>query len=214
MPILISGGLHGLAPSVEEGDFPRKVWIYILKEKSQAFEKFREWCQEMKMEQGKVLKCLRTDNGLEFLSSEFGSSCKENGIKRHRKVPANPQQNGVAERMNRSLLEKVRCMLFSSGMPKEFWGEAVTTAATLINNSPSFAIENEIPNARWYGRDTNYNQMRVFGCRAYAHCKQGKLDPRAIEMCDDWLSTWSKRLQIVVHREGESEDCHQQGCHF
>lgn len=99
-------------------DFSRKVWVYILKEKSQAFGKFRELCLEMRLKTGKVLKCLRTDNGLEFLSSKFHIFCKENGIQRHRTVPTNPQQNGVTERMNRTLLERVRCMLLCSGLPK------------------------------------------------------------------------------------------------
>ena len=104
--------------------FSRKVWVFILKEKSEAFVRFREWCVEMKLKRGTMLKCLRTDNGLEFLSKDFEKFRKENGIQRHRTVPGNPQQNGVVERMNRTLLEKVRCMLFSSGLPKEFWGEA------------------------------------------------------------------------------------------
>lgn len=56
----------------------------------------------------------------------------------------------------------------------------MTTAAVLINNSPSSAIEYQIPNTRWYGRDSNYKALEIFGCRAYAHCKQGKLDPRAL----------------------------------
>lgn len=65
--------------------------MFILKEKSQAFQKFKEWCIEMKLRKGTMLKCLRTDNGLEFLSNEFESFCKDNGILRHRTAPANPQ---------------------------------------------------------------------------------------------------------------------------
>lgn len=134
-------------------DYTRKVWVYILKEKSQAFEKFKEWCTEMKLKKSTILKCLRTNKDLEFLSGEFDSFCKANGIQRHRTVPSNPQQNGVAERMNRTLLERVRCMLLSVGLSKEFWGEAICTATVLINNSPSPAIGNEIPDVRWYGGD-------------------------------------------------------------
>lgn len=96
-------------------DYSRKAWVYILKEKSEAFTVFKNWCKEVELEKGCTLKCLRTDNGLEYLSREFDEFCKSKGMRRHRTVPANPQQNGVAERLNRTLLERVRCMLRNSG---------------------------------------------------------------------------------------------------
>ena len=96
-------------------------------------------------EKGITLKCLRTDNGLEYLSSEFTEYCKSKGIKRHKTAPRNPQQNGIAERMNRIIMERVRCMLLISGVYKRFWGDAVSTASSLINMSPSSAIDYGIP---------------------------------------------------------------------
>lgn len=116
---------------------------------------------------------------MEFLSSEFEGFCKLKGIKRHRTAPRNPQQNGVAERMNRTLLERVRCLLFSSGLAKNFWDEALSTAAVLINKCPSSAIANDVPDQRWYGRLGDYSSLKKFGCAAYAHVKQSKLEPRA-----------------------------------
>ncbi|KAL2531862.1 Uncharacterized protein Adt_05213 [Abeliophyllum distichum] len=89
---------------------------------------------------GKKIKFLRTDNGLEFGNSEFDKMCVENGITGHKTVPYTPQQNGVAERMNRTLLDKVRGMMISSNVPKLFWGEAVMTACYLINLTPSTAL--------------------------------------------------------------------------
>ena len=103
-------------------DYSRKTWLYVLKEKSEAFQKFKEWCRLMETEGNGVLKCLRSDNGLEFLSKEFENFCQEKGIKRHRTVPLNPQQNGVAERANRTILERVRSMLLASGMEKKVLG--------------------------------------------------------------------------------------------
>ena len=161
-------------------DYSRKLWIYILKEKSDAFINFKQWCKDVEKEKGRSLRCLRTDNGLEFLSKEFEEFCKDRGIKRHKTVPSNPQQNGVAERMNRTILERVRCMLFSSGMPKTFWGEAAVTAAKLINKSPSSAVEHETPDSKWYGKPGDYSTLRPFGCMAYAHVRQSKLEPRAL----------------------------------
>ena len=119
-----------------------------MKEKSDAFAKFKEWCSAVETEKGKFLRCLRIDNGLEFLSSQFDGFCKERGIRRHRTVPNNPQQNGVAERTNITLLERIRCMLFYSGMPKNFWGEAATT---VDEQCPSSSIDFSTPDKRWYG---------------------------------------------------------------
>lgn len=121
-------------------DFSRRVWVFILKHKNDAFSKFKEWLLEQENKKHKVLKHLRTDNGLEYLSEEFQSFCKLKGITSHRTIPANPQPNGLAERMNRTILEKVRCMLSDAKLPKSFWGETVNTACFLINKSPSTAI--------------------------------------------------------------------------
>ena len=69
---------------------------------------------------GRKVKRLRTDNGLEFCSEEFESFCKNEGIVRHKTTVGTPQQNGLVERFNRTLLERTRCMLISTGLPKVF----------------------------------------------------------------------------------------------
>ena len=79
---------------------------------------------------GKRIKHLRTDNGLEFCNEEFTSYCTKIGIMRHRTCCETPQQNKVAERMNRNLLNKVRCMLAELGMGKRFWAEAIATSVS------------------------------------------------------------------------------------
>ncbi|MCI30598.1 retrovirus-related pol polyprotein from transposon tnt 1-94, partial [Trifolium medium] len=104
------------------------------------------------------------------------------GIKRHRTVAGTPQQNGLAERMNRTLLERVRCMLLGAGLPKSFWGEAVTTAAYLINICPSTGIDLKTPMEVWSGRPADYSNLKVFRSLAFAHIRQDKLDARA-EKC-------------------------------
>ncbi|KAH9668753.1 retrovirus-related pol polyprotein from transposon TNT 1-94-like protein [Citrus sinensis] len=89
-------------------------------------------------------------------------------------------ENGVAERMNRTLLEKVRCMLSNAGLDKKFWAEAVSYASHLVNRLPSAAIGGKTPMEMWYGKHVqDYDSLRVFGCPAYYHVKDGKLDPRA-----------------------------------
>ncbi|KAH9750986.1 hypothetical protein KPL71_014098 [Citrus sinensis] len=102
------------------------------------------------------------------------------GIKRHFTVGHTPQQNGVAERLNRTLLEKVRCMLSNAGLDKKFWAEAVSYVSHLINRLPSAAIGDKTPMEMWSGKHAqDYDSLRIFGCPAYYHVKDGKLDPRA-----------------------------------
>ncbi|KAL0365526.1 UNVERIFIED_CONTAM: Retrovirus-related Pol polyprotein from transposon TNT 1-94 [Sesamum angustifolium] len=90
-----------------------------------------------------------------------------------------PLNNGVAERMNRTLLEKVRCMLISSGLPKSFWGETLVTAAFLINRSPSVPLNGQIPESVWTGNAVDISSLRVFGCSAFVHQSVDKLAPRS-----------------------------------
>lgn len=87
------------------------------------------------------MKRLRTDNGLEFCSAEFNQFFKDAGIARHLKVRETPQQNGVAERMNQTLLERARFMLSNVGLEKRFWAKAVNTTCYLINLSPHTSLQ-------------------------------------------------------------------------
>lgn len=89
---------------------------------------------------------------MEFLSNDFKNMCSREGIKRHYTVKYTPQQNGLAERMNKSFVERVRSMLSNANLPKEFWGEAVVRAAYLINRCPSTAIDYKTPMEKWSGK--------------------------------------------------------------
>ncbi|CAH9052299.1 unnamed protein product [Cuscuta europaea] len=160
-------------------DFSRKVWVYLLEHKSDVCEKFKAWKLLVENHTGQNVKTLRTDNGLEFCNQELDQLCATSGIRRHKTVPYTPQQNGVAERMNRTLLDKVRSMLSTSGLPKKFWGEAVTTATYLINRSPSVPIGGQCPEVKFTGGPLDLTNLRVFGCAAYVHQKTDKLDPRS-----------------------------------
>nr|GEY96269.1 retrovirus-related Pol polyprotein from transposon TNT 1-94 [Tanacetum cinerariifolium] len=130
---------------------------------------------------GRTVKKLRTDNYLEFCNREFKQLCIESGIARHLTVSGTPQQNGLAERMNRTLMDKVRCLLIQSGLPKTFWAEATCTAVYLINRSPSTAIDKKTPMEMWSRHPSDYEMLRTFGCVAYSHVQQGKLEPRAVK---------------------------------
>lgn len=160
-------------------DFTRKVWVYFLHTKDEAFEKFVEWSRLVENLSNKRIKTLRTDNGLEFCNKQFDGFCESKGIQRHRTCAYTPQQNGVAERMNRTIMEKVRCMLSDSGIPKKYWAEATHTAVILINKTPSSALNFDIPDKKWYGKSPVFSYLRRFGCVTFIHTDDGKLSPRA-----------------------------------
>ncbi|KAL2248429.1 UNVERIFIED_CONTAM: Retrovirus-related Pol polyprotein from transposon TNT 1-94 [Sesamum indicum] len=162
-------------------NFSRKVFVFLMKHKSEVFEKFEKWRVFVENQTGKRLKSLRTDNGLEFCNQNFSEMYDKHGIRRHKTNPYTPQQNGIAERMNRTLLDKVRCLLVSSGLPKTFWGEAILTAAHLINMSPSVPLLGKTPEHIWTGKIPDLSALRVFGCSAFVHQTVDKLEPRAIK---------------------------------
>ena len=83
--------------------------------------------------------------------------------------------------MNRTIFDKLRCLLIGSGLSQSFWGEAVVTAAYLINRSPFTAISLKTPEELWIGRPPSSKHLRVFGCACYAHQSEGKLEPWALK---------------------------------
>ena len=172
------GGRHYFVTFVD--DFSRRVWVYTIRSKDEVFATFLVWKKMVENQTGRKIKVLRSDNGTEYRNDPFSDLCEKEGIFRHFTVRDTPQQNGVAERMNRTLLEKVRCMLSNAGLGKQFWAEAVTYASHLINRLPSSALKGKTPLEVWSGKPANdYDYLRVFGSIAYYHVKESKLDPRA-----------------------------------
>jgi len=101
-------------------DYSRMTWIYIMSQKSQAFKCFKEWKALIEKQTERKVKRLRTDNGLEFCSTKFNKFYRDEGIARQLIVRNTPQQNGVVERMNRTLLERTRCLLSNVSLNKSF----------------------------------------------------------------------------------------------
>ncbi|GJV20172.1 retrovirus-related pol polyprotein from transposon TNT 1-94, partial [Tanacetum coccineum] len=163
-------------------DYSRKTWVYFLNEKSQAFEAFKKFKAMVEKEKGLKIKSMRSDRGGEFLSKEFNKFCEDNGIRRFLTAPYSPQQNGVVERKNRTILNMVRSMLKSKKMPKEFWAEAVDCAVYLLNRCPSNNLDNKTPQEAWNGMKPTVSHLRIFGNITYVHVpsqRRSKLDDRS-----------------------------------
>ena len=125
------------------------MWVYILKHKGEVLQRFQEWKALVEKSSGRKIKTLRSDNGGEYTSTEFTSFLTKEGIKHELTIPHTPQQNGVAERLNRTLIEGVRTMLADSKLPHRFWAEALSTAVYLRNRSPTKALEGVTPYEAW-----------------------------------------------------------------
>ncbi|KAL8106789.1 hypothetical protein AgCh_023527 [Apium graveolens] len=142
-------------------DSTRKVWVYFLKNKSDVFATFKKWKTEVENQTGLKVKSLMSDNGGEYSSDEFKSYCTEFGIRMIKTIPETPQQNGVAERMNRTLNERAKSMRLHAGLPKMFWADAVSTAAYLINRGPSSPLGFKIPEEEWQEKEVELTKKVV-----------------------------------------------------
>jgi hypothetical protein len=162
-------------------DFSRNTWIYFLIKKSKVFDQFKDFKALVENQTKKKIKVLRTDNGGEFCGNEFEEFCKKCGITRHKTNPYTPQHNGVAERMNKTLMEKARSMLSDVGLGQEFWAEAVGTTCYLVNRSPSSVLDDKNPHEVWSAKKPSLQHLRGFGCDAYVHVpkeNRSKLDKK------------------------------------
>lgn len=180
-------------------DFSRKAWVYFLAYKSDAFYTFKQFKNNVEKECGLPIKCLRTDRGGEFTSSDFNDFCKENGIKRQLTTAYTPQQNGVAERKNRTVMNMVRSLLVEKNVPKNFWPEAVSWTFYLLNRSPTSSVKDMTPEQAWSGLKPSVEHFRVFGCIAHAHvpdAQRTKLEDKSRSCVLFGMSTESKGYRL------------------
>lgn len=162
-------------------DYSRYTVIYLMAKKSDLLEKFKEYVKMVETQYHKKPKILRSDRGGEYMGFNFKAYLKEKGIMHQPTAPYTPQQNGVAERKNRTLMEATRCMLIDSKLDKRFWGEAVRTANYLQNRLPT-NITSKSPYELWFNKVPNLAHIRIFGSMAYAAIpkeKRQKLDDKA-----------------------------------
>lgn len=196
-------------------DFSNFTVIYLIKKKSDVFERFREFVQMVESKFSSRISKLRCDNGGEYSSRDFVEFCRQKGIMLDYTISYTPQQNGKAERKNRSLVERARAILIDSGMPKRFWGEAILSANYVMNRGISANLDYVTPSEVWYQNKPNVSNFRIFGCMAYSHIPQelrSKFDSK-IEKClmlgyaPTGYRLWSlEKQKLVICRDVEFDE--------
>ncbi|GMF59186.1 unnamed protein product [Phytophthora fragariaefolia] len=162
-------------------DYSRHVTVYFMKAKSEVLSKFKIYKAAMENATGKTIKRLRSDNGGEYTGKLFKAYLNRNGIKHEKTVPYTPQQNDLAERMNRSLVEMAHCMLYHEGIAKKWWAESVNTAAWIINRIPN-SVNIKTPYEIVNKAKPQLKHLKVFGSLGFAHIPDEKrriLDAKA-----------------------------------
>jgi len=159
-------------------DFYR--WLY----KSDVFKVFKDLCALIENKFGNTVKVLRSDNGTEYVNQEFEQFLISKGIEHQTTCVNTPEQNGVAERKNRHLLEVARSLMFSMNVPKFLWGEAVKTATYLNNRMALRVLDNKSPAELLLNSNDFIVAPKVFGCVCFVHDYRNdirKLEPRAVK---------------------------------
>jgi transposase InsO family protein len=161
------------------------MWICLLSTKDAAADAIKRVQAAAERKTEKKLLALRTDRGGEFAATDFVKYCAELGVHRQLTAPYSPQQNGVVERQNQTVVGTARSMMKAKALPGVFCGEAVTTAVYLLNRSSSKSVQGKTPYELWTGSTPGVQHLRTFGCIAHVktttpHLK--KLDDRSRRM--------------------------------
>ncbi|GJX80602.1 putative ribonuclease H-like domain-containing protein [Tanacetum coccineum] len=163
-PTFVSSLMHKKYCLVVTDDYSRFTWVFFLTTKDETSEILKRFIKEIENLVDKKVKIIRSDNGTEFKNKVMDDFCREKGIKREYSVARTPQQNGVAERRNRTLIEAARTMLADSKLPTTFWAEAVSTACYVQNRVLVVKPHNKTPYELFRGFKPALSFMRPFGC--------------------------------------------------
>lgn len=157
------------------------MWAFLKKSKDQVLGVFKHFHASVKREKERKLKCIRDNNGGEY-RGPFGEYYKEHGMKLEKIVPKTPQHNGVAERVDRMINDRIKCILSHAELAKAFCGEELSTVVDLINLSSYVPLDEDVPNGVWTEKDVSYGYLRLFGCKDFVHIprdERSKLEKRS-----------------------------------
>ena len=180
-------------------DHSKYTVVYLLKHKSEVSSKIKDYVKYVQTKFQITPKTIRSDRGGEYTAENLKTFLTNEGIQTEFTNPYTPQQNGVAERKNRYLVEMARSMLVDSGLPNKYWGEAIITANHMQNRLPVTGRDNT-PYQTWTGRKPNLSHIRRFGCTAFAAIpaeKRRKLDDKANKLIFVGYETGTKGYRLL-----------------
>ena len=169
--ISIGGNKYGL---VIVDDYSRFTWIFFLHDKSEAQGIVKKFIRRAQNEFELKIKNIRSDNGSEFRNTNVEEYLDEEEIKHEFSNPYTPQQNGIVEKKNRTLIEAARTMLDEYKTPDIFWAEAINTACHAINRLYIHKYLDKTPYEIITGNKSKVHYFRVFGCKCYILNKKAK----------------------------------------
>ena len=157
------------------------MWLALLTTKDEAATAIIRLQKWVEAESSCKLRTLRTDHGGEFTSGSFTAYCAELGVERHLTAPYSPQQNGVVERRNQTIVGMARSLLKAKKVPGEFWGEPVSTAVFILNRSPTKSVDGKTPFEAWHGYKPDVHYKRAFGC--VVHVRETRPGLKKLDDC-------------------------------
>ena len=177
----LGGAKYGI---LFKDDYSRWITIDFMTAKSESLDKLKAYIGNIyELTRGRFkVRGLHSGNGGEFISMGFKRYCQRKGIRRTYTAPRAPQQNGIVERANRTVMDMARCIRLESGLEKELWAEACSTAVYVLNRVPSAPLDGDTPYHRLHGEHAKLEHLRTFGCQAYIQTykeQRCKLDPKA-----------------------------------
>ncbi len=190
-------------------DFSRYTWVAFLREKSKAFNEFLNICKRIQVEKDLTIKRIQSDHGREFENHKFSNWCEELGVKHEFSAPKTPQQNGVAERKNRTLLNMATTMLSSKNIAKRFWAEAISIACYVSNRVYLRPGTSKTPYELWSGKKPTIKYFKVFGSTCYVLRDRehlGKFDEKSDEAMLLGYSTTSRAYRVYNIRTHSVEE--------
>jgi transposase InsO family protein len=190
-------------------DYSRYTWVFFLHDKADVGDVFKKFITKAENEFELKLKKVRSDNGSEFKNSRIEEFCDEKGIKHEFSAKYTPEQNGLVERMNRTLIDMARTMLSEYKVSDSFWAEAINTACHASNSLYCHRILSKTPYEVLVGRKPNISYFRVFGCKCYILRKGTRLS-KFQSKCDEGFllgySSCSKAYRVYNKTHGIVEE--------
>lgn len=185
-------------------DSSRWCEVRFLRNKNDVLKEFKNFRALMERQPGVKVKCLQTDNGGEYVSARFDETLKKLRVRRRLTAAHNPEQNGVAERKNRSLVETTRCLLVESGLSPSFWAETVHYANYIRNRCPTNKLEGRTPFEARYEKAPDVTGFKRFEEEVYCLNRSQKVDKFEPRSRNGVFLGYSEEYKAYIYlRKGE-----------